>query len=81
MRSGVDKVRKTFAGSDARFIHVEVYENNDPNRGVNRWMREWKLSGEPWVFLVDRAGLIRAKFEGSVSEAELEQAVRDHLLG
>jgi hypothetical protein len=77
----VDKVRQTFGGSPIRFIHVEVYEGNDPNNGVNRWMREWKLPSEPWVFLVDRDGIIRAKFEGSVSEAELEQAVREHLAG
>lgn len=76
-----DKVRRTFAGSDIRFIHVEVFEGNDPNRGPNRWMREWRLPTEPWVFVVDREGIIRAKFEGAVSEAELEQAVREHLAG
>jgi len=71
----VDKVRRSAKG-DARFIHVEVYRDNDPNKGVNRWMLEWKLPTEPWVFVVDRRGVIRAKFEGSVSVAELEDAVR-----
>jgi len=71
----VDKVRRRVKG-DARFIHVEVYRDNDPNKGVNRWMRKWKLPTEPWVFVVDRRGVIRAKFEGSVSVAELEDAVR-----
>jgi len=76
----VDKVRRqvdaTSRFNRARFIHVEVYRENDPSKGVNRFMREWKLPTEPWVFVVDRKGRIRAKFEGSVSVRELESAVR-----
>lgn len=75
----VESVRRRFASNGIRFIHVEVYKDNEPSRGVNRWMREWKLPSEPWVFVVDKRGIIRAKFEGSVSEAELEAAVRRHL--
>jgi hypothetical protein len=76
----VDDVRKRVEGSDVRFIHVEVFEANDPNRGLNQWMREWNLSTEPWTFLVDETGTIRARFEGLVTAGELEQAVRDFLL-
>jgi hypothetical protein len=72
----VNAVRKLRGRSDVRFIHVEVYENNDPQQGVNRWMREWKLPSEPWVFVVDRNGVIRAKFEGPVSLGELAKSVR-----
>ena len=63
-----------------RFIHVEVFTDNDPNRGYNRWMREWGLATEPWVFLVGADGRVKAKFEGSVSERELVAAVRANLL-
>jgi hypothetical protein len=76
----VDRVRRDFAGSPVRFIHVEVYRDNDPAKGVNRWMREWRLPSEPWVFLVGRDGRIKAKFEGSVSVEELMEAVRRHLV-
>lgn len=76
----VDRVRRDFAGSAVRFIHVEVYRDNDPAQGVNRWMREWRLPSEPWVFLVGRDGRIKAKFEGSVSMSELRAAVRRHLV-
>jgi hypothetical protein len=72
----VDKVRRQFAGSGVRFIHVEVYKNNDPSLGYNRWMREWGLQTEPWVFLVGRDGRVKAKFEGSLSVRELAAAVR-----
>ena len=72
----VDAVRKRLAGSGVRFIHVEIYEDNDPSKGENRWVKEWRLPTEPWVFLVGRDGRIKGRFEGSVSVAELEAAVR-----
>ena len=75
----VDRVRRQSEGTEVRFIHVEVYRDNDPAKGVNRWMREWRLPSEPWVFVVGRDGRIRAKFEGSVSIRELRDAVRRHL--
>jgi hypothetical protein len=71
----VDAVRRQFAGERVRFIHVEVYRDNDPQLGVNRWMKEWKLPSEPWVFVVDRQGVIRSRFEGSASVEELADAV------
>ena len=71
----VDHVRKRLGQSPVRFIHVEIYEDNQPPE-TNRWVKEWKLPTEPWVFLVGRDGRIKARFEGSVSAAELEAAVR-----
>jgi hypothetical protein len=76
----VSHVRKQLAGTGVHFMHVEVYANNDPARGYNRWMRRWGLQSEPWVFLVGRDGRIKAKFEGSVSAGELLAAVRSTLL-
>src|SRR5437763_15387587 len=61
----VDTVRKRFARTDVRFIHVEVYRNNDPALGYNRWFKDWGLPTEPWTFLVGSDGRIKAKFEGS----------------
>jgi hypothetical protein len=43
-------------------------------------MREWGLQSEPWTFLVGRDGRIKAKFEGSVSAAELRSAVESQLV-
>jgi hypothetical protein len=76
----VSHVRGQLARSGVGFIHVEVYERNDPARGYNRWMREWGLQSEPWIFLVGRDGRIKAKFEGSVSADELRSAVESHLV-
>ena len=75
----VEAARRRFAARGIRFIHVEVFQDNDPTRGYNRWMQQWGLASEPWVFLVGRDGRVQAKFEGSVSEAELAAAIREHL--
>lgn len=75
----VDHVRRRFARDGMRFIHVEIYANNDPRNGRNRWVKEWHLPSEPWTFVVGRDGRIKAKFDGSVSVRELEQAVRADL--
>jgi hypothetical protein len=76
----VDAVRRDLVSSPVRWIHVEIYEDNDPAKGTNEWVKQWNLPSEPWVFVVDEQGIVRAKFEGAVSKDELERAVRSHLL-
>jgi hypothetical protein len=76
----VEAVQRKLASSGVRFIHVEVYTDNNPTNGYNRWMRQWGLSTEPWTFLVGPDGRIKAEFEGSVSEDELTNAVKAKLL-
>jgi len=76
----VDHVRKQYAKTPVRFIHVEIYTDDNPNKGRNRWVVQWHLPGEPWTFLVGRDGRIKAKFQGSVSAHELGEAIRRLLL-
>jgi hypothetical protein len=71
----LEETASRFEGKGVRFIHVEVYEDNDPAKGYNRWMQEWGLETEPWTFLVGRNGAIVERFEGAVSVRELEDAV------
>jgi hypothetical protein len=75
----VDAVRRQFTGSGIRFIHVEVYKDNNPGLGYNKWVKQWHLPSEPWTFLVGADGRIKARFEGSVSIKELAASVRQHL--
>jgi hypothetical protein len=77
----VSTVRRKHVGSDIRFIHVEIYKDNDPAKGVNRFVTQWNLPSEPWVFVVGPDGKIRDRFEGTVSVRELEASVRKHLSG
>lgn len=76
----VDAARRHFAQSGIRFIHVEIYANNNPAKGENRWVRQWHLPTEPWIFLVGRDGRIKGRFEGAVSLSELDGAVRRFLV-
>jgi hypothetical protein len=76
----VDAVRKQYESRGVRFIHVEIYEHNDPTKGLNPWVKQWRLPSEPWIFLVGRDGRIDAKFEGSISVDELGAAVKRTLL-
>jgi hypothetical protein len=71
----VSEVRRRHVGEGVEFIHVEIYEGNDPTKGENRWVKEWNLPSEPWVFVVGGDGVIRSRFEGTVSLRELDGAV------
>jgi hypothetical protein len=71
----VQAVAKDWQGKGVDFIHVEVYKDNDPAKGTNRWVEEWNLASEPFTFVVDRAGVIRTRLEGAFSAAELDKAV------
>ena len=62
-----------------RFIHVEIYEDNDPAKGTNRWVDEWKLPSEPFTFVVGADGKVKERFEGTFSVRELTAAVRREL--
>jgi hypothetical protein len=75
----VSRVRKTMGDKRIRFMHVEVYKDNNPAKGYNRWMREWGLQSEPWVYLVRGNGRIAEKFEGPVSVRELRAAIESKL--
>ena len=77
----VDAIARKLAATPVRFIHVEIYNGNDPAKGFNRWVKEWNLPTEPFTFVVDRNGVIRAKLEGAFSVSELEHTVRALLLG
>jgi hypothetical protein len=70
----VEEVARRLEDSGVRFIHVEVYEDNDPAKGYNRWMQQWRLTTEPWTFVVGADGKVSARFEGPVSVRELEAA-------
>ncbi len=68
------------------FIHVEVYDNpseiRDQGLSVARiapTVAEWGLPSEPWTFIVDGEGIVRAKYEGFVDSDELEIAIAEVL--
>jgi hypothetical protein len=60
---------------DAAFIQMEIYEDNDPNKGLRPQVRAYNLQTEPWLFVIDEKGRVSSRIEGAFSVAELEQAV------
>ena len=76
----VDTVRAEYEQQGVRFIHVEIYEGNDPANDFNQWVQEWNLPTEPFTFLVGADGLVKERFEGTFSVRELGEAVQQHLL-
>jgi hypothetical protein len=76
----VDVVRTLMpAYSDkVAFIHQEIWEDFG-TKDVFDTVDEWNLQSEPWVFLVDSQGLVRAKFEGLTTAKEIEEALKQML--
>jgi hypothetical protein len=66
---------KAEVGDRAAFIHMEVYNDNDPSKGLRPQLRAFHLPTEPWAFVTDRDGQISARFEGAFGADELSRAV------
>jgi hypothetical protein len=60
---------------DVEFIHMEIYEDNELDKGFREQVRAWDLPTEPWVFTVGADGEVAARIEGAFSAGELERAV------
>jgi hypothetical protein len=52
-------------GNRIEFIHQEVYVNNQPTKGLRPQLGAFHLRTEPWLFTINRHGLIAARLEGS----------------
>jgi hypothetical protein len=59
----------------ANFIHVEIYPERNPDRPAQQFLR-WGFQSERWVIVIDRAGIIRARFEGPVVSQEIAAALQ-----
>jgi hypothetical protein len=64
-------------GDNAAFIHMEIYKDNDPNKGVRSQVRAFHLPSEPWLFAIDRSGTIKAEVEGAFGVDELTRVVNE----
>ena len=67
---------KQLYGDKAKFIHMEIYNDNDPSKGVRPQVRAFHLPSEPWLFAIDRKGRIEAEIEGAFGVEELTSAVK-----
>jgi hypothetical protein len=70
----VDEVQAK-VGDKVSFIHQEVYQDNEINKGLRPQLQAYKLQTEPWTFVIDKNGVVSTRFEGAFSPGELERAV------
>jgi hypothetical protein len=66
-------------GDRVEFIHQEVYEGNDPNKGLREPLKRFNLPTEPWLFVVGKNGRITARLEGSFGLSAFERALKTAL--
>jgi hypothetical protein len=67
---------KQIYGDKAAFIHMEIYKDNDPSKGVRPQVRAFNLPSEPWLFAIDRSGRIVDEIQGAFGVEELTRVVK-----
>ena len=63
-----EQVKADYDG-DAEFIHMEIYNDNELDKGFREQVLAWKLPTEPWAFTIDSAGQGRRAARGRVQRA------------
>jgi hypothetical protein len=63
-------------GNRIAFIHQEVYVDNQPNKGLRPQLGAFHLRTEPWLFTINRRGVIAARIEGAFGIDEARQALK-----
>jgi hypothetical protein len=62
-------------GQRIAFIHEEVYVDNDPAKGLRPQLKAFHLETEPWLFTVNREGIITARLDGAFGVDEARAAL------
>jgi hypothetical protein len=62
-------------GDKATFIHMEIYNDNDPGRGPRPQVRAFHLPSEPFLFTIDRHGVVSDAIEGAFGLKLMHEAV------
>lgn len=70
---------------DANYVHVDFYDNPHEIQGdleravISPAVREWRLPSIEWTFIIDKQGIVTARFEGFATFDEVEAALRQVL--
>lgn len=62
-------------GDKAAFIHMEIYNDNDPAKHPRPQVRRFHLPSEPFLFTIDRHGVVRDAIEGAFGLKLMHEAV------
>jgi hypothetical protein len=71
-----EQVKAETKGGGAAWIHMEIYRDNELEKGFRPQVAAYGLPTEPWLFAIDRQGKIAAEIEGAYSAAELTRALK-----
>lgn len=71
--------------TEANFVHVDFYDNPHEIQGdldravISPSVRAWRLPSIEWTFVVDRQGIVTARFEGFATYDEVKTALEQAL--
>jgi hypothetical protein len=71
-----EQVKEQF-DDKAAFIHMEIYKDNDPSKGVRPQVRAFHLPSEPWLFAINRKGVVQAVVEGAFGVERMTKIVEE----
>jgi hypothetical protein len=73
------RVFEKYGPSAANFIHVEEFppgpDLTPDTSSLPPYWTKWGFTTEPWTIVIDKGGVIRARFEGPVTAGLIEQAL------
>ncbi|MGA8746370.1 MAG: hypothetical protein WB507_10960 [Solirubrobacterales bacterium] len=61
----------------AAFIHMEIYNDNNPSKGVRPQVRTFHLPSVPWLYVINRDGTIHAEIAGGFGVEKLTHLVKE----
>jgi hypothetical protein len=64
-------------GDQAAFIHMEIFNENEPDKGTRPQVKAFHLPSEPWLFVIDRDGTVQTAVEGAFGVELLSEAVEE----
>ncbi len=71
-----EQVKEQF-DDKAAFIHMEIYNDNDPSKHPRPQVRAFRLPSEPWLFAIDRKGVVQAVVEGAFGVERMTKIVEE----
>jgi hypothetical protein len=75
------KVSKPY-GDRAHFVHVEIYQSlTSAANELVPTVDAWQLPGEPVLYGIDTAGVVRSRIEGAFGGTEMKQQIDALLVG
>lgn len=73
----VQALQAKYQSRGVDFIHVETYQGGRPDNTdlskatLSATFKEWKLTTEPWVFVVNQSGQVFSKYSGATGADEI----------